>query len=151
MDKNKLISDLSSEFSADSRGYFITLNAVKNDKIQFEQDLSNIAHKLNDFCYGRAYKRKEKRLKIIGGIENGKENGILHAHLIVAHQGETDRTLPEVNSYVRKHWYKTIGFFDHFGTMVDVQDIGEAAGRIGYIVKDTNYWLRNDNLNLVVL
>lgn len=151
MDKNKLISDLSSEFSIDSKGYFITLNAFKNDQIQFEQDLGKIAHKLNDFCYSRAYKRKEKRLKIIAAIETGKENDILHAHLIVAHQGETDRTLPEVNSYVRKHWYKTIGFYDHLGTMVDVQDIGEASGRIGYIVKDTNYWLRNDNLNIVML
>lgn len=151
MDKKQLITDLSSKFSADSRGYFITLNAFKNDRIQFEQDLSRIAHKLNDYCYGRAYKRQEKRLKIIGAIENGRENGILHAHLVVAQQGETDRTLPEVNSYVRKHWYQTIGFFDHFGTMVDVQDIGGAAGRISYIVKDTSYWLRNDNLNLVVL
>ncbi|WP_435626431.1 hypothetical protein [Candidatus Ferrigenium straubiae] len=151
MDKNKLISDLSSEFSIDSKGYFITLNAFKNDVIQFEQDLSKIAHKLNDFCYSRAYKRKEKRLKIIAAIETGKVDGMLHAHLIVALQDETDRTLPEMNSYVRKHWYKTIGFFDHFGTMVDVQDIGEAAGRIAYIVKDTNYLLRNDNLNIVML
>lgn len=151
MNKQQLISELSTEFPADSKGFFITLNAFKNDRIQLEQDLSRIAHKLNDYCYGRAYKRKEKRLKIIGAIENGRENGILHAHLVVAQQGETDRTLPEVNSYVRKHWYQTIGFFDHFGTMVDVQDIGKAAGRIGYIVKDTSYWLRNDNLNLVVL
>ena len=73
MNKNQLISDLSSEFSTDSRGYFITLNAHKNDQIQFEQGLGKIAHKLNDFCYGRAYKRKEKRLKIIGAIENGRE------------------------------------------------------------------------------
>lgn len=151
MDKNILISEVSTEFPVDSKGFFITLDAVKNDRIQFEQDLSRIAHKLNDFCYGRAYKRKEKRLKIIGGIETGKENGILHAHLIVAQQGETDRTLPEVNGYVRKHWYKTIGFYDHLGTMVNVQDIGRVHDRIAYITKDTNYWLRKDYLNIVKL
>ncbi len=151
MDRASLTSEVSSWISGSNNGYFITLNTINKDKISFEQDLSKIAHKLNDYVYGRNYRRNFKRLKIIAGIETGKENGILHAHLVVAHQGETNRQLFDINCYLRRHWYKLIGLNDYDGSMVNIQKIGDSDSRITYILKDTKYWLRNDNLNIIVL
>jgi hypothetical protein len=151
IDKNTLVSDVTSWMPVSRTGYFITLNARTKEWVCFEQDLKKIAHNLNHFIYGRAYERQEKTLKIIGGIETGKVDGILHAHLIVALQGETNRKLPDVNMYIRKHWYKLIGLHDHNGSMVDVQDIGNPEERISYISKDTDYWLRNDKHNLFMI
>lgn len=152
MNTEQVIAEISSWLSAENKGYFITLNTLKKDKIQFEQELRKIAHKLNGFCFGRAYERKEKELKIIAGIESGKVDDILHAHLVVSLPHETKRTLFEIDSYVRKSWCGLIGIANvPQGSMVNVQHLGEDAGRIAYIVKDTNYWLQNDNLNIVVL
>lgn len=152
MNKEQAIAEISSWLSAENKGYFITLNTLRKDKIQFEQELRKVAHKLNGFCFGRAYERKEKELKIIAGIEMGKVDDILHAHLVVSLPHETKRTLFEIDSYIRKSWCGLIGIANvPQGSMINVQHLGKAEGRIGYIVKDTNYWLQNDSLNIVVL
>ena len=151
MNKQQAAAEISQWLDGDKQGYFITLNAFTKDRIQFEQGLSKTAHKLNDYCYGRAYQRREKRLKIIGGIENGKENGILHAHLAVICPEHTDRDFYAVNRFVRKKWYDLLGSKEYFGSMVDVQPIGHIDSRVSYFLKDTSYWLRNDNLNIVVV
>ena len=91
------------------------------------------------------------RLKIIASIETGRLNGLLHAHLIVSFVDKNKRSIQEINAHIRKHWYALIGLDDPFGTMVDVRRIGELNERIKYLVKDTDYWLRNDVLNIVVL
>ena len=149
MNKSLLASQILNWSSDNS--LFITLNTTTNDRIKFEEQLSKIAHKLNDFCYGRSYERNEKKLNIIASIETGKINGILHAHLIVTFVYDSKRTLQEINAYVRKHWSLLIGVDNPFGSMVDVRMIGELSDRVSYLVKDTQYWLRNDVLNLVVL
>lgn len=148
----KYIAEISSWLAATSNGYFITLNTLKKDRIQFEVELRKIAQKLNDFCFGRAYRRREKQLKIIAGIESGKVDEILHAHLIVQFPHETKRTLFEIDSFIRKNWCRQIGIANiSQGSMVNVQHLGSAEGRIGYIIKDTNYWLQNDTQNIVAL
>lgn len=152
MNTEKYIAEITSWLSPEAKGYFITLNTIKKDKIQFEQELRKLAHRLNDFCFGRAYQRREKQMKIIAGIESGKQDDILHAHLIVDLQHETKRTLFEVDTHIRKHWCAQLGINNiPFGSMVNVQRLGDPKGRISYMVKDTNYWLQNDTLNLVVL
>ena len=149
MNKELLISEISN-WSSDN-GFFITLNTMTKDKIKFDVQLRKLAHKLNDYCYGRSYERKEKQLKIIASIETGKLNGLLHAHLIVSFVDVHKRSIQEVNAHIRKHWYALIGLGDPFGSMVDVRVVGNLNERIKYLVKDTDYWLRNDVLNIVAL
>ncbi|MES2578985.1 MAG: hypothetical protein V4552_00450 [Pseudomonadota bacterium] len=151
MDKALLVKKLIEWSANDSKGYFVTLNARTNDKIQFEQDLSKFAHKLNDYCYGRAYKRKEKRLKFMAGIEIGQLNEMLHAHLFIQHDDQMSRTFDEVSSHIRNQWYGLIGLNNTKGSMVDVSPIGNVPTRLSYIVKDTAYLKRNDFFNLIWL
>ena len=151
MDKAQLIADLRKWSATSENGFFVTLNGLTYDKISFEQDLGKFAHKLNDFCYGRAYKRKDKRLKIIAGIEIGQLNQMLHAHLIIQHDDQMIRTFAEVNPHVRSQWYGIIGLNNSRGNMVDVSPLGNIATRISYLAKDTAYLKRNDFFNLIWL
>ena len=151
MNKAQLISELSNWSSKEANGFFVTLNGITRDKINFEQDLSKLAHKLNDYCYGRAYKRKDKQLKILAGIEIGQLNEMLHAHLFIQHDDQMSRTFTEVNSHVRSQWYRIIGLKNSSGNMVDVAPLGNASTRISYIVKDTVYLNGNNFFNLICL
>ncbi len=151
MDKAVLIAKLIEWTASGEKGFFVTLNAKTNDKICFEQDLSKFAHKLNDYCYGRVYKRKEKQLKLMAGIEIGQLNQMLHAHLFIQHDDQMKRTYSEVNSHIRKQWYGLIGSKNSNGNMVDVAPLGNVPTRISYMVKDTVYLKRNDFLNLIWL
>lgn len=151
MNKLNLVSAWSEWLVADTNGFFITLNTPVIDHILFESHLRSIAHKLNDYCYGRSYKRKEKCLKIIAGIENGKINDGLHSHIIVTHIGDIKRTLQEVNAFIRKHWYRMINRVGIFGSMVDVQKLGDINTRFTYVTKDTGYLMRSGNFNIVAL
>ena len=151
MNKAVLITKLIEWAGCNEKGYFVTLNASMRDKIKFEQDLSKMAHKLNDYCYGRAYKKKDKRLKIIAGIEIGQLNEMLHAHLFIQHDDQMARTFAEVNVHVRSQWYGIIGLKNFSGNMVDVAPLGNVASRLSYIVKDTAYFKRNDFFNLICL
>lgn len=132
-------------------GYWVTLNSKKSDRIKFEQDLILFANWLNDYCYGKQYERKAKRLKIVACIETGKANEGLHSHLVVTHANDTDRTFAEINAFVRKRWYKLNNLGGSvFGTMVDVQPIGDAQSRISYAAKDVNSPI-SDGCNIVYL
>ena len=151
MDKAVIVAKMVEWAGCGDKGYFVTLNATTRDKIKFEQDLSKMAHKLNDYCYGRAYKRKAKQLKIIAGIEIGQLNEMLHAHLLIQNDDQMARTFAEVNAHLRPQWYGIIGSKNFSGNMVDVAPLGNIASRISYLVKDTAYLKRNDFFNLVWL
>jgi len=151
LDRQKLITEISNWLNTENKGFFITLNSTTKDKIQFEQSLSKMAHKLNDLCYGRAYERKEKRLKIMACIEVGGLNDMLHAHLVITHNDDMIRTLQEVNTYVRKHWYALIEQNNVNGNMVDVKKLKNIENFVEYITKDTKYFSRQNNFNLLTL
>lgn len=151
MYETKLNESLGHWVGSANCGFFVTLNSVLRDRIQFEQHLCKFAHRLNGFCFGRAYERKEKRLKIVAGIETGKLNNMLHAHLAVNNVDDTRRNFHEINVYVRKHWYKLIEQNNIFGTMVDVRPITESAGAISYLTKDSPFWNRMGEHNIVFL
>ena len=149
IDKQRIASD--SAGWIENFGYWITLNARTKDIIQFEQDLIQFATWLNDYCYGAEFKRNEKRLKIIAGIESGKSYGGLHSHLIVTHANDTSRSFQEINTFVRKRWYKICNLSGSiFGSMVDVQPLGNAEARLGYATKDINA-SSSDKLNIIYL
>lgn len=128
---------------ANNQGYFVTVNSLSKDRIYFEQDLGRLSHRLNDFCLGRSYKRKESRLRVLAGIETGQSSKLFHAHLVITADKVIHRTFKEINAYTRKQWYSLIGLNNPYGSMVDVQPVGDLYGRVDYIAKDFHYWMRN--------
>ncbi len=148
-DLNKL--EIVEWLGANNQGFFVTLNGLTKDRVYFEQDLGRFSHRLNDFCLGRSYKRKEARLKVLAGIETGTSSHLFHAHLAITTDKQIQRTFKEVNAYTRKQWYSIIGINNPFGSMVNVQPIGDLGGRVDYLAKDFHYWIRNGEHNLTVL
>lgn len=150
MDINLFNNEIRNWFDDGASGLYITLNGLTNDRIIFEQDVSKLAHKLNDYCYGRLYKKGIKRLKIIASIEQGNLNRMLHSHLIVTYDKDMKRPLYGLNAHIRKHWYKTLNLSNQNGNMVKVDLLNEINSRISYTTKDTNYFMRSNNFNIVV-
>lgn len=138
-------------FNFQGTGYNVTLNAMTKDPVHFEQDLRKLTHYLNNYCFGRAYRRNEKRLKIIAGLEKGQLDKRLHAHLVINNIDETNRTLPEINTYIRKHWYGLIGLKNTHGNMVDVKQTYDASGAIDYLTKDSQFMNRIGESNIILL
>lgn len=119
-------------------GYWITLDTpyiekYKPDAIKFEQTVGKFAVRLNNYCYGRAFRRKEKRLNIIGSLGVGHFMDRPHAHLIVQHDSDVQRSFVEVEQKCREIWYEvTNARGDIFGSLVDIQPIGDAENRQKY-------------------
>ncbi len=130
------------EWLGDSKqGYWITLDALVYKEqainmINFESQLDKLALRLNDYCYGRAFKRGKKRLKIAGAIEIGGFMDRPHAHLVVLHSGDMTRTKEEINKKLREDWYDIVNARGSvYGTLVDLQEIGNVNGRLDYATK----------------
>lgn len=118
-------------------GYFVTLNTLTNDSIKFEEtQIPKLSIWLNDFCYGNAWRRGEKSLRIVGASEVGDVNQGLHAHVVIMHNNDTNKTFEEINFFIRRKWYSLIGASGSpFGNMVNVQPISDLDGAIGYFSK----------------
>ena len=125
-------------------GYWLTLDAPyidnrKPDAVQFEQTLGKFAVRLNNYCYGRSFRRKEKRLHIIGSVEIGNFMDRPHAHLVVLHDADMTRSFPEVEQQARDIWYDITGARGNSsGNLVDIQPVGDAESRLHYAVKRFN-------------
>jgi len=83
----------------------LCLGRQKFDRIQFEAYVDKLMHWLNVFCYGKNYKINNKKLIVIGAIQNGDENKKLHAHLELAYNNDVKRSRQEINFFIRKKWY----------------------------------------------
>lgn len=125
-------------------GYWLTLDAPyidkrKPDAVQFEQTLGKFAVRLNNYCYGRSFRRKEKRLNIIGSVEIGNFMDRPHAHLVVLHDADMMRSFAEVEQQARDIWYDITGARGNSsGNLVDIQPVGDAESRLHYAVKRFN-------------
>ncbi len=125
-------------------GYWLTLDAPhidkrKPDAVQFEQTLGRFAVRLNNYCYGRLFKRREKRLDIIGSVEIGSFMDRPHAHLVVLHDANMTRSFAEVELKSRELWYELTGARgDIYGSLVDIQPVGDIESRLHYAVKRFN-------------
>lgn len=150
MNSGLLIEGLNDWFSADGNGFFVTLNGITKDVIQFESDLVKFSKHLNEFCYGRSFINGSKRLIIGGGIEIGQLNQMLHIHLIIKWDGGMKRSNNEMHRHIRKNWYRILNQPNIYGNMVNIDDINIIETRISYALKDTQYWLRNKASNLVI-
>jgi len=140
----RLIRDLQQNaLSGRTNGWHITLNtkAILEDKLdrervryeceRLERQLDVFTARLNGFCYRR---RKQLRLRAIGGIEIGKRTHRLHAHLIVAHGSDVNKTTEQLAKEIVKQWNRVYQF-DEDG-FVKVEEVSNMESLICYVTKD---------------
>jgi len=129
-------------------GYFLTLDAITKDEILFESQIARLMHWLNVYCYGKNYKKNSKRLRIVGVTENGYRNNGLHMHLVLMHKNDTKRNVHEIDSFIRRKWYRLIGARGSiYGNLVDLQLIGNVNSRVGYMSK--TFYQKAEDFNLL--
>ena len=120
----------------DEKGYFLTVNALTNNREQFESQLLKLSLWLNDYCFGRKALKRDKRLTIFGGIEIGELSGKLHAHLIIKNDADIKRSIYEINFEVRKLWAKaTKAKGSVFNSLVDFQQTHNIKHSAEYALK----------------
>lgn len=120
----------------DEKGYFLTVNALTNNRQQFESQLLKLSLWLNDYCFGRRALKRDKRLTIFGGIEIGELSGKLHAHLIIKNDADIKRSIYEINFEVRKLWAKaTKAKGSIFNSLVDFQQTHNIKQSAEYALK----------------
>lgn len=148
LDRQAIKNAWSGYFNGYDKGYWITLNSrwkvssiadprVRNQFLNLEPHVQKFVHKLNKHCYGRSYMREEKsKLKVLAAYEVGKVDGLIHCHIIAAHDGSTDRTTDEINLFSKLKWNQIHGAWgrDQF---VDVDAVDDVNDRLWYVAKQT--------------
>ena len=130
----------------DEKGYFLTVNALTNNREQFENQLLLLSLWLKDYCYGRKALKRDKRLTIFGGIEIGELSGKLHAHLIIKNDVDIKRSIYEINFEVRKLWAKiTKAKGSIFNSLVNFQQTHNIKQSAEYALKEVRTH-QNDTL-----
>jgi hypothetical protein len=136
-------------------GYWVTLDAIcfgqwTPDRIEFENKLCKFANRLNSYCYGRTYRGRKNRLKIVGSIEFGQHTNRQHAHLLVLHGEDMKRNFFEVEEKIRRYWYRLMDARGSGnGNLVDVQPVGDIDSRLQYALK--HYHAQYDKYSRVVI
>lgn len=193
--RQQLINQWTKYFDSVTTGYWITLNTkfffdepkdygVYDAVSDLNSEVGKYCHSLNRYCYGRRNERNDPntRLSILSCYEIGSDDDIqlittatytrqkarkmLHAHLLVGHDGSTNRTTDEVLAFTVRKWATPYRILDpryrrtagwkktavHPGnTFVDVQHLGCIQGRIAYMTKQANefqYGFGEHNLTL---
>ena len=147
-------------FEGFNTGFWIGLNSKKYvvelsdyrtpTKVDsLDGEVGKYIKQLNEFCFGRKYLREaDAKLKCLVGYEVGG-TGMVHAHIIAAHRGNTDRTVQEVEKFSNRKWsnfYK----FDGSKQFVFVEELKNPGDRIWYITKQSvAYQRRFAEFNLV--
>ena len=130
-------------------GCFITVNAFTKDVIKHEALVLTLSKWINFYCYGRAFRRGEKRLKIISASEFGTVNQGLHSHFMVMNNNDITKKIQQIEAFVHRKWpvlidakYKT----NRFSNLVDCREIDNVAGCLDYITKTYKYQSNEYNL-----
>lgn len=139
----------SDRFADFRKGYFLTLNSkmqvdsiydstVMNKVSILKTKVQRIVGHLNEYCYGRRYLRREQdaELLCLAFFEVGEKTQMVHAHLVAAHNGSTDRSVDEVHRFTNRKW-KTEYQYSGNTTFVDVATIDVVKDRIWYCTKQS--------------
>jgi len=163
LNRQELTNIWTKRFEKFNEGYFITLNSKKAVSslfdyraplriIELDAEMQNIHNHLNEFCFGRKFLRHEvgSRLNCLAAYEIGTENGMIHAHILAAHDGTTNRSVSEVTKHLNAKWGKVYQF-DGSNSFVNVQELGRASDRIWYMTKQSEHFQRRfGELNLTM-
>jgi hypothetical protein len=139
--KDKTINAIINDLKGYKGGFLLTLNAIRGDVIKLEENTRELCKRLNRFCYGRQYKRREKEFRSVGVTETGDKNEGLHVHLLIMHNNDTRRTFPEIDSFIRGAWYSLMNADPKAaenGNLVDLRSIFYLEGLTRYITKEIN-------------
>lgn len=148
-DKERLINDVMEDLGNYQTGMFLTLNGLTNDNLKFEKQVDQLIYWTNCYCYRRSFKNKKKRLKSVGATEVGTVNQGLHMHLIIMYNNDTNRTIEDIEQFVRRKWYSLIRARPKAcksGNLVDLKLINDVRGCIRYITK--TYYHQPNQFNL---
>ena len=147
--RQELTNTWSKRFAGMDHGYWITLNSkirvqdrydrhIPNKFIEFGGMVEQFIDLINERCYGRRYIRHEPnaRLTSLVSYEVGNEDGLVHCHILAAHDGSTNRTVEDLK---RVSIWKWSGLCNTEGStqFVDVDAIGNIHDRIWYMTKQS--------------
>lgn len=147
LDRQTLTNSLVRDFQDYPFGYWITLNthwhvldhADRRTITYFDYldpKVSRFIHRLNQKCFGRRYARKEQdaRLKCLAAFEVGASDGLIHCHILAAHDGSVRHELDDVRRIAHEEWediYESKGGRQ----FVHVDPLENARDRIWYMTK----------------
>jgi hypothetical protein len=138
--RQRIINDLSADFSGCQTCFFVTLNALTKDSIKLDQCVIDLIYWLNRFCFGRSFISSGKRLKAAGVTEVGTANQGLHMHLVMGHRNDTDRTTEEIAQFIKRKWYALLNAKSkrskpNYGSLVDLKFAYDVKGCFVYLTK----------------
>ncbi len=153
--ERQTLTDVWADWLKDFReGYFVTLNSKIYLESKYDPNIhqrisilkpkvKKVVGHLNEYCYGRKYLRSEQdaELRCLAFFEVGAEKGMLHAHLVAAHNGSTNRSIVDVQRFINRKW-KTQYQYSGDTKFVDVAPIGTAKDRIWYCTKQSELFQR---------
>lgn len=162
MDRKTLTNEWSRYFHGFDYGYWITLNSTMRADSPEDQYIPRKYARLTDLvdafvlrlnhnCFGRRFERGEEgaRLKGLMACETGKKDGMIHCHLIAAHDGSVTRSLPKIREIVTENWNKVNGFVMS-ESATTVEAIDNIRDRVWYCTKQsTNYQFRFNTTNII--
>ena len=133
-----------------TQGFFITLDTnktsiaennarVQNRMIDLTPKVRLFLKRLDEYCYRRRLNMKEEHLHLVTpfSYEVGTGNGLLHFHILAAHNGSVKRSAEEVEMWAHHNWEKLCGSRMP-STSVHVRDIGNIEKTLRYMTKQTN-------------
>lgn len=149
LDRQQLTDAWSKRFDGLDQGYWITLNSKIHVKglddphipgkfIEFSRLVEKFIDQTNEYCYGRQYlnRKQDCKLTCLVGYEVGKIDGMVHCHIIAAHNGSTDRTVDDLKNIAILKW-RGICNTGSSTQFVDVDAVGNVHDRIWYMAKQT--------------
>lgn len=130
-------------------GCLLTLNALTNDLIKHEKLVALLTNWINYYCYGRAFRRGEIRLRIVSASEIGTVNQGLHSHLILMNNNDITRTFQQIETFIHRKWYLLINAnykHNQLRNLVDYRFIDSLEGCLEYITKTYGHYSNDYNL-----
>lgn len=154
LDRQTLTDAWTGYFDGYNHGYFITLNSkmrvdgttdhrANNKHIKLDTMVQDFVNRLNQKCFGRRYERKEEgaRLKCLVGYEVGLIDGLIHCHLLAAHDGSVRPTTDDIRQIAHRKWDDVCGTWGR-KQFVDVAELDNIRDRIWYLTKQTTQYQR---------
>lgn len=139
--KNDSLLPVLENINQADRVYCLTLESdiKKTDRIKFDAKLNQLVYWLNDYCYGKQFKKSNKRINIIGGFEVGSMCEMPHYHLVLYHEKEMEKSYQELNAFIRKSWYKLLEAKGSImGSLVKFEPADNNEAWFNYSLKEVN-------------
>lgn len=131
-----------------SHGFFITLNTnrhlpngltprVKDELLALDRPTQHIISDLRRFCLGRHCNALKGSIRSVAAYEVGTKSGLLHVHILFAHDGCVERSGDAIANRLRNDCpARTFGKWS-FTSDIDVKALGNVATRLEYMHKQT--------------